>query len=90
MTGNRKSPAHVWIDPDDASDHSSAEWRAKLAAAPVKRGRPKSIVTKVSTTIRLDADVLHALKSTGAGWQTRANGILRVRLLAKRKPAKRA
>ena len=90
MTGNRKSTANVWIDSDDAPDLSSAEWQAKLAAAPVKRGRPKSSVTKVSTTIRLDADVLQALKNTGTGWQTRANGILRSKLRVRVKPPRQA
>nr|WP_255495731.1 BrnA antitoxin family protein [Sinimarinibacterium sp. NLF-5-8] len=43
-----------------------------------KRGRPAGS-EKVSTTIRLDADVLAALRATGAGWQTRVNKILRER-----------
>jgi uncharacterized protein (DUF4415 family) len=43
------------------------------------RGRPKAEVTKVFTGIRLDADVLAALKATGPGWQTRVNTILRER-----------
>jgi uncharacterized protein (DUF4415 family) len=43
----------------------------------VKRGRPKAPVTKISTTIRLDADVLEALRATGRGWQTRLNRVLR-------------
>jgi uncharacterized protein (DUF4415 family) len=34
----------------------------------LKRGRPKAVVKKVSTTIRLDADVLEAFKSTGHGF----------------------
>jgi len=32
---------------------------------------------KQSTTVRLDADVLHWLKSKGKGYQTRLNAILR-------------
>lgn len=32
---------------------------------------------KQQITIRLDADVVDALKSTGKGWQTRLNSILR-------------
>lgn len=42
-----------------------------------RRGRPLGsvqAVTKKSTTIRFDADVLEALKATGPGWQTRVNG----------------
>ena len=32
---------------------------------------------KISVTIRLDADLLDALRATGPGWQTRANDMLR-------------
>ena len=52
----------------------------------LKRGRPKAPVTKISTTIRLDADVLEALRATGRGWQTRLNRVLRKWL--KEHPAK--
>ena len=88
MSANKKSTARDWADPDDAPNLSAPAWRERIAGVRVKRGRPKSPVTKVSTTIRLDAGVLEALKSGGAGWQTRANGILRAKLLAKGKPAK--
>lgn len=43
----------------------------------LKRGRPKASATKISTTIRLDAEVLEAFKATGHGWQTRLNQVLR-------------
>ncbi len=68
------------IDPaseDEAPDLSSPEWRAKFEAVPVKRGRPPSERPKVSTTIRLDPDVLDAFKGTGPGWQSRINETLR-------------
>jgi len=45
-----------------------------------KRGRPVGSLAatrKASTTIRLDADVMHAFKASGAGWQTRMNALLR-------------
>lgn len=42
----------------------------------VRRGRPTGS-TKISTTIRFDADVIAALKATGKGWQTKANNVLR-------------
>jgi uncharacterized protein (DUF4415 family) len=90
MRVSKKSTARGWVDRDEAPDLSRPKWQEKLAAAPVKRGRPKAAVTKISTTIRLDADILKALKSTGAGWQTRANGILRTRLLSKGKAIKRS
>ena len=40
-------------------------------------GRPKSAALKQATTIRFDADVLHAFKATGRGWQTRVNDAMR-------------
>ena len=42
-----------------------------------RRGRPAGSGTKVSTTIRFDADVLAAFKATGDGWQTRMNDTLK-------------
>jgi uncharacterized protein (DUF4415 family) len=44
------------------------------------RGRPKAIATKEPVKIRLDADVLTALRATGDGWQTRINDTLRASL----------
>lgn len=43
----------------------------------VRRGRPKADQPKKQVTIRLDADVLDGLRSTGPGWQTRINEALR-------------
>ncbi|WP_295442231.1 BrnA antitoxin family protein [uncultured Thiodictyon sp.] len=48
--------------------------RAALAAR--SRG-PQRAPTKVPTKIRFDADALAALKTTGRGWQTRANDAMR-------------
>jgi len=44
------------------------------------RGRPKSAVTKEPVKLRLDADVLAALRASGEGWQTRINDTLRASL----------
>jgi len=46
-------------------------------AARRRGGRPKLPTPKVSTTIRLDAEVMNAFKAAGAGWQTRINTVLR-------------
>ena len=93
MTANRKSTKAVWVDPDDAPDLSSPAWQAKAVFVPAPRGRPKSTDTKLSTTIRIDRDILLAFKKDGPGWQTRINAALRdwaaaQSLQAKRKPAK--
>ena len=77
MTENKKSTASAWSDPDGAPDLSTPEWRRKLAHAPVKRGRPKLAKPKVSTTIRLDADVLSAFRRKGPRWQSKINAALR-------------
>ncbi len=70
------------IDPesepdDDIPDLTTPYWAAKFAAARVQRGRPKSAAPKVSTTLRLDPEVLDAFKSSGPGWQSRMNEALR-------------
>ena len=44
------------------------------------RGRPKAVVTKEPVKLRLDADVLAALRASGDGWQTRINDTLRASL----------
>ncbi len=62
---------------DDAPDLSAPDWSDKFASATVQRGRPKADVTKVSTTIRLDADIIAAFKAEGSGWQSRINDALR-------------
>jgi uncharacterized protein (DUF4415 family) len=45
-----------------------------------RRGRPSGSVkadTKQAVKIRFDPDVLAALRSTGRGWQTRVNDVMR-------------
>ncbi len=39
-------------------------------------GRPKQEITKKSTTLRIDDDVLETFKATGKGWQTKINEAL--------------
>jgi uncharacterized protein (DUF4415 family) len=87
MNANKKPIAHGYdpatygdaaFDPrDDAPDLSTPEWRAKFDAAPVQRGRPKLAQTKVSTTLRLDPEVVARFKEGGPGWQGRMNAALR-------------
>lgn len=62
---------------DDAPDLSAPYWADRFAKANVQRGRPKADVTKVSTTIRLDPDIIAAFKAQGSGWQSRINDALR-------------
>lgn len=91
MSVKSKSTAQPWIDPDDAPEltdefFEKAVWRIgervvtrEEASIEDKkhRGRPVAGATKISTTIRFDADVLAAFKEQGDGWQTRMNDALR-------------
>jgi uncharacterized protein (DUF4415 family) len=57
---------------------------AQAAIAKKLRGRPVGSVqakTKEPVKIRLDADVLAALRESGDGWQTRINDSLRASLV---------
>lgn len=77
MTENKPDMDPAWTESDDAPDLTSADWAAALDAVPVKRGRPKSPVRKVATTLRLDPDIVAHFRATGPGWQTRINEALR-------------
>ncbi|MBL4629212.1 MAG: BrnA antitoxin family protein [Roseicyclus sp.] len=44
---------------------TTPHWREIIDKTPVQRGRPKVLEPKVSTTIRLDADVVEAFSFTG-------------------------
>lgn len=49
-----------------------------------RRGRPlgsKALQTKQPVKLRLDIDILEALRATGDGWQTRINDMLRASLV---------
>jgi uncharacterized protein (DUF4415 family) len=62
--------------------HTPEEIRARAA----RRGRPLGSVsptTKQAVKLRLDPDLLAALRASGAGWQTRVNTILRQAILSK-------
>lgn len=61
----------------DLPDLSTPYWAERFTKAEVTRGRPKAAVTKVSTTLRLDPDILAAYRATGPGWQGRINADLR-------------
>ena len=77
MPENKPVTAPDWTDPDDAPDLSSAEYQAKFAAVPVRRGRPKAETTKVHIGFRLAADVVKSVKASGAGYNARVEQALR-------------
>ncbi|MES2949570.1 MAG: BrnA antitoxin family protein [Pseudomonadota bacterium] len=78
-------------EPMEGLRESLAEAKAGLFAAvhtpeqitARRRGRPVGSVqatTKEPVKLRLDADVLAALRASGDGWQTRVNDTLRASL----------
>jgi uncharacterized protein (DUF4415 family) len=77
MNGNKRSTVPDWADPDDAPDLSAPEWVERLASVKARPGRPKAAAAKVSTTIRLDPDILDHFRAGGEGWQSRINAALR-------------
>jgi uncharacterized protein (DUF4415 family) len=50
----------------------------------LKRGRPKLTAPREMVSLRLEPDVVAALRATGRGWQTRVNALLREAVLKKR------
>jgi uncharacterized protein (DUF4415 family) len=91
MDAKSRKSVKAWVDPEDAPELTdelleTGVWRIgdKIVSreeaqieATRRRGRPASGTTKISTTIRFDADVLAAFKAQGEGWQTRMNDALR-------------
>lgn len=80
MSENKNDIKPIWIDPDDAPELDDA-WFQKAdlyhGEKLVRRGRPAGTGQKISTTIRLDADILSQFRARGKGWQTHMNGALR-------------
>ncbi|RYE72669.1 MAG: hypothetical protein EOO81_02785 [Oxalobacteraceae bacterium] len=87
-----------WADPDDAPELTE-EFFSKatpmIGGQPVSReqfvanvkkrmGRPLVEVTRPTLNMRVDPDVLAALKASGKGWQTRLNALLRREVLGER------
>lgn len=80
MSAKSPKSAPSWVDPDEASEITTA-WvaEADLYAGEklVRRDRPPKDATKVLTTLRLDPEVVAGLRATGSGWQTRVNDAVR-------------
>lgn len=68
-------------DYQDAPEITDAQLaRAVISRGVRLRGRPKTDVIKVPVSLRLDADIIDAFRSTGPGWQTLMNTTLRSKL----------
>jgi len=69
------------LDQADRGEYAAVHTPEQIKAR--ARGRPAGSVqatTKQAVKLRLDADVLEALRATGEGWQTRINDMLRASL----------
>lgn len=77
MHENKRSTNQEWVDPDDAPDLSTPYWQDIIGAEEVTRGRPKIPNPKISTTLRLDVEVIEHFRQGGPGWQSRINATLR-------------
>ena len=72
-----KSGDFVWDGKnEDERPVTPEEWDAARAHNRRRRGRPAGS-SKVSTTIRFDADVVAKFRARGRGWQSRMNAALR-------------
>ncbi len=59
----------------DAKPLTDAQWEEVKPM--LRRGRPPLANKKVMISVRFDPDVVEGMKSTGRGWQTRVNLIMR-------------
>ena len=66
-----------YADVAELTDEDFARGTIEVNGTPVKRGRPAPNGAKRQVTLRLDPDLLEAVRSTGAGWQARVNRTLR-------------
>lgn len=69
--------AAAMSDPD-ALPLTDRQWKSTHPRARI--GRPKAAVTKQPVKLRLDPDIVAALREAGNGWQTRINDMLRASL----------
>ncbi|WP_152044696.1 BrnA antitoxin family protein [Aureimonas psammosilenae] len=80
MNANRKTPAYSPDNRDDAPELDD-EWFARADVHEngrlISRGRPPVEHPKQRVTLRLDGDVVAALRASGRGWQTRVNQALK-------------
>lgn len=64
------------FDPELHDDNPPMDPAFLSGLKPSTRGRPKLEAPKVEVKIRLDADTVAHLRSSGPGWQTRVNAAL--------------
>jgi uncharacterized protein (DUF4415 family) len=72
---NKRIVAAAKSDPD-ATPLTPKQLKGMVPLATL-RGRPKSANKKELVSVRYSAEVLAYFKSTGEGWQTRMDGVLK-------------
>lgn len=76
-----KAEAQIPFEPGDGpydpTDPAAVDAHWDQAGIRRGPGRPPLAVTRPTLNMRVDADVLAAVKATGPGWQTRINSLLR-------------
>jgi uncharacterized protein (DUF4415 family) len=89
MIANKSGLPASSVDPDDAPEWTDDQFaRAEIAiGGKILRkaqgtltrgpGRPKTGRAKEQVSVRLDQDLLQAMRSSGPGWQQRMNEMLR-------------
>lgn len=67
------------VEPDMShpEDVEATEEEFAAAIAQKRAGRPKKQHPKEHINVRIDSDILKALRAMGRGWQTRINSALR-------------
>jgi uncharacterized protein (DUF4415 family) len=66
------------------ADGKPVTFEESKVAVRKRLGRPPVDTPKVPLSVRFDADVIEYFKSTGKGWQTRMNMVLREHVGAQR------
>ncbi len=92
MNEKEKDFTKPWVDPDDVpeltdeffakgkklvGDTKVADEVFRDAVKIAKRGRPRKDAPKLPVSIRLSQEVVEYFRSTGTGWQTRMDQVLR-------------
>lgn len=100
MSERKRVTKRPWRDPEDAPELTikaleKARWEiggrpvtrregARALDEALKRGRPPVESPRKMVSLRLEPDVLAALRASGRGWQTRVNDLLREAVRKKR------
>jgi uncharacterized protein (DUF4415 family) len=64
----------------DAKPLTEAQWED--VKPKLRRGRPSVAQAKILVSLRFDVDVIDGMRSTGRGWQTRVNQVMREWVMA--------